>query len=1106
MDLPKKGTILQGDFWPEAVRVVACKLLGDIIRIDAVGVKKEQFYSQLLSQDDLAQLRIVEPETTTFSGDGEAFFLGIEAHRIRSAYQFDPLYAVNVSQVDPLPHQIEAVYHYILRNPRIRFLLADDPGAGKTIMAGLLLKELKYRGLVQRVLIVVPGHLCDQWLREMRDRFGERFMVVNRNVMNATWGRNIWEEEPQLIASLDFAKQDDVLASMGSAQWDMVIVDEAHKMAAYRYGKKIQKTGRYRLGEVLSERSRALLFLTATPHRGDPENFRLLLDLLEPGLFATTEMVAKSVQRKENPLFLRRLKEDLKTFDGVPIFPPRHVQTVQYQLNDDEMRLYNAVTKYVERDYNKALQKDKRNVAFALLILQRRMASSVRAVRRSLERRKRRLEELLKRGEWLAEGRELDEEALEDSPEKERLKKEEELVERLTAAETREELQGEIDLLGGLIRLAKEAERHNVETKLQKLREVLQARTLRQTGEKLLIFTEARDTLDYLAEKLREWGYKVVTLHGGMNLDARIQAEHDFRDKAQIMVSTEAGGEGINLQFCSLMVNYDIPWNPNRLEQRMGRIHRYGQAKEVYIYNLVAFNTREGRVMQAIFRKLERIREDYGSDRVFDIIGNVLPGANLKELIVQAIARRRTLEEIIADVERIPDTKLLSRLKDITLVGLATRHLDLQSILGDERRARENRLVPEYVERFFQRACRFLNVPLQRRRDGLWRIERVPYKIRNVSQAFKQRFGPVFAEYLRFTFDKEVARREGAEFVAPGHPLLEAVIEAVFSRTEDPLRQGAVFLDPDGRHHGTLWFLEGEIRDGTDAIAGKRLFAFYQPFSTDGSAPLHRISPAILWDLIPAPGPFTGQAPTLPPQDTINVEAWRQVLAPYRQELLKQRERDADIKRRYGIASLEQEIIESEGKLCDYETRRMKGESIPEATIQNERRKKEELLARKERLQTLIKQEVALTSKPPRILGMAHIIPQPQPTAGMHTDPEVEAIAMSTAIAYEREQGRMPEDVSAENLGYDLRSRAADGATRYIEVKGRAHTGPIAMTPNEWLMAQRMGDDYWLYVVEHCRRAPQLHIVRNPAAVLKAEECVEVVRYIVRNWKEKAVP
>ncbi len=848
MNVPQTNDILIGSFWPEPVRILTIQYLGDQLKIEAVGTRTQKFYSRILSKADLAHIHISTEARRDFGGRSEGFFLGIEAHRVRFAHQFDPLLAVNISQVDPLPHQIEAVYHYILRHPRIRFLLADDPGAGKTIMTGLVLKELKHRGLVRRILIIVPGHLKDQWVREMKERFAETFLIVDRAVMNATWGRNIWQEQSQVITSMDFAKQEDVMATLGESRWDIVVVDEAHKMAAYRYGGKLDKTERYRFGELLSHISHFLLFLTATPHRGNPENFRLFLDLLEPGLFADTEMLRESVINRDNPLFLRRLKEDLKDFEGRPLFPPRHVFTNPYRLNDDEKRLYNAVTEYVEKSYNRALASQKRNVAFALLILQRRLASSVRAIRRSLERRKGRLEELLRLGNWLAEGTTIDEDELEDAPEMERLKQEEELLERLTAAETREELQDEIQTLEGLIHLARQVERAEVETKLIELRRMMESESLEQSGEKLLIFTESRETLDYLGEKLKGWGYSVVTLHGGMNLDARIRAEFEFRDKAQVMVSTEAGGEGINLQFCSLMVNYDIPWNPNRLEQRMGRIHRYGQQREVHIYNLVASDTREGRVMEALFRKLERIRESLGSDRVFDVIGEVLPGKSLKDLIVEAIANRRTLDDIVAEIEAVPDEQAIRRAREAAMEALATRHIDLSGVLGEERRAREQRLVPEYVLQFFVRGCQWLGIPIEKRRDDLWRIPRLPYEVRHTSPTFKQQYGQVFSEYLKFTFDKATARRTGAEFVAPGHPLLEAVVERLLSVGEEDLRRGAVFADPDGLYDGWLWFLEVELRDGADQVALKRLVVVFQPKS---NGPLQWVNSSILWDLQP---------------------------------------------------------------------------------------------------------------------------------------------------------------------------------------------------------------------------------------------------------------
>jgi superfamily II DNA or RNA helicase len=976
--------------------------------------------------------------------------------------------------------------------------LADDPGAGKTIMTGLLLKELKYRGLIHRTLVVVPGHLKDQWLREMKERFGEHYTIVDRSVMNATWGRNVWHEQAQAITSIDFAKQDDVMATLAESQWDMVVVDEAHKMAAYRYGEKTNKTERYQFGELLSRTSRFLLFLTATPHRGDPENFRLFLDLLEPGYFATKELLAESIRNQDNPLFLRRLKEDLKGFDGSPLFPPRHVATRPYRLNEDEKRLYNAVTEYVEKSYNKALATAKRNVAFALLILQRRMASSVRAVRRSLERRQDKLEDLLRLGKWLAEGGWVDEDALEDSPEIERLRKEEDLVERLTAAETRDELEAEILQLSDLIKLAKDAERHELETKLTELRKVMDAEHMQRTGEKLLVFTESRETLEYLSEKLRAWGYSVVILHGGMNLDARIRAEHEFRERAQVMVSTEAGGEGINLHWrCSLMVNYDLPWNPNRLEQRMGRIHRYGQTKEVHIYNLVAVDTREGKVMEALFQKLERIRQALGSDRVFDVIGDVLPGKSLKDLIVEAVVHRRSLEEIVAEIERIPDEIAIRKSREAILEGLATRHVDLQKVLGETRRAKENRLVPEYIERFFLRASNLLQVPLEQRKDGLWRIPNVPYQIREVSPSFKNHFGEVFREYGKIAFDKENARRQQAEFVAPGHGLIESVIDRLLHESVQDLQRGAAFADPDGRLDGYLWFIEGEIRDGADTTAGKRLFAIYQP----KGGTLRLVPASILWDMKPIhsqPGWDTAVD-----QGAVLSFAVEHVLDTYKTELLQQRQRDAEIKRKYGIRSLDQMIMASDAKLIDYETRRSRGEEVPEPTIQNELRTKEDLLGKRRKLEESIRKEVSLLPLEPRIVGVARVIPEPAPDSNLREDEAVAEIGMRLAMEYEQAQGRVPEDVSLQNLGYDIRSTACE-AVRYIEVKARSRTGAVALTPNEWLMALRLGDEYWLYVVENVASEPALHRVKSPAARLKPNEVVEIVRYVVTDWKQAA--
>ncbi|HON73004.1 MAG TPA: helicase-related protein, partial [bacterium] len=483
-------------------------------------------------------------------------------------------------------------------------------------MAGLIIKELKLRKLARRILIVVPGHLKDQWRRELKEKFNEEFTVLDRYTFSAYYGENPWEKNEQVITSIDFAKQDEILPALNSVHWDLVVVDEAHKMSAYSYGDKVSKTQRYKFGEVLSRTSNHLLLLTATPHKGDPENFRLFLDLLVPGFFASAEMIEESLKNKDNPLFIRRLKEDLRDFEGKPIFTRRFPITIKFRLTDKEKELYNEVSHYVIEQYNKALANDKkRNVTFALTILQRRMASSTYALLRSLERRKERLEKFLK-GEEKQREISGDFEESEDLEEKERWKREEEL-ESLSLAKNPEELKQEIRGLERLIEKAREIVKSENEIKLSELRKAIEE-GFRKINEmngrpRILIFTESRDTLEYLGKKIESWGYKVNFIHGGMNIDERIQAEKIFRDETDIMVATEAAGEGINLQFCHIMINYDIPWNPNRLEQRMGRIHRYGQSKDVYIFNLVAEDTREGQVLAKLFDKLEEIRDKLGS-------------------------------------------------------------------------------------------------------------------------------------------------------------------------------------------------------------------------------------------------------------------------------------------------------------------------------------------------------------------------------------------------------------------------------------------------------------------------------------------------------------
>ena len=1150
--LLKIGQRITAPFLPTIAEVKGFSQRSGYARLEVVLLDGSyQFLTRNLTAVQLAQVQIVQDTRLERVPRAEDFFLRIEASRIRLAYQFDPQLAVSISQVDPLPHQIEAVYHYVLSSPRIRFLIADDPGAGKTIMAGLIVKELQYRRLAQRILIIAPGHLKYQWQREMKERFQTPFTIIDRARMNATWGENAWEDKDHCLTSIDFVKQDTVLSSLQNVRWDLVIVDEAHKMSAYAYqGKdqvKVDKTRRYRVGELLSRQTNHMLFLTATPHRGDEENFRLFLDLLRPGFFARTELLKESVQSGDNPIFVRRLKEDMKRFDGTDIFPPRHVHSVTFRLTEAERHLYNGVTNYVRNYFDRA--RENRSISFALMILQRRLTSSSQAIYLSLLRRKERLQNLLelpeqiRRDEDYMRARGLTEDDLAEMAEEERLEWEERL-ENLTLAENIEDVVAEIEQLEALIAQADKVRQQEIESKLVKLRD----HVLANLGtRKLLIFTEFRDTVNYLVAKLQGWGYQVITIHGQMNMEDRLQAEHEFKTNAQIMVATEAAGEGINLQFCSWMINYDIPWNPNRLEQRMGRIHRYGQRYEVHIYNMIAQDTREGQILQRLFEKLERMKEDLGTDRVFDIIGDMIPGSRLDELLKEAIFSQRRMEEIEQTIDAVNVKQAAQTLEKAFLTSLATRHIDVTGILREKMAAEENRLVPEYVEDYFLRAYQRIGGQRLMPRSGgnsrFYTIANVPYDLRQWGQDydFKTNYGLLFRDYKQITFDKYAAREQAqAEFVAPGHPLLEALNQEILTRFHTNRDAYAVFGDPEGLREGTLWFVEGEVTDGSGQPAGKRVFCLYHALA-DGR--IQTINPAVLWDCEPLDDtPVADDLLALLQQrESIEDHIINNVLFPFQEEIQVRREHETRVKEKYGLRSLDYLMQESNQKILDYQLRQASGENL-DLPLRNEQRNLEELQRRRSQLEQEILLERNVTVSEPRIIGTALIIPStpqkpaaPPPPAtpkqareqpdeaeqyqagsdNSGADPtrkrEIELVGMQVTVAYERENSRSPEDVSGENHGFDVRSLEydADGAfagIRYIEVKARAQSGAIRLSANEWKKARRYGDDFWLYIVTKAGSdEPQLQRIQNPAAQFALDEDIFATGFIIPEdrWHDK---
>lgn len=1108
----KEGVIISGSFFPEPIKIHIVKKVGKRLQIIGAGVKSQKSYSSVYDGEEfLSKATIIGgSEGPKLTANPKQLRLALEAKRIRMSYEFDPLFAVGVSKIDALPHQIEAVYDYLIKKPRIRFLLADDPGAGKTIMAGLLMKELKYRKAIEKILIVVPPALASQWKRELSEKFGENFMPINRDVLN-TLGPNVWEEHNQFILSLDLgARSPDVIEQLTNLNftWDLVIVDEAHKLAAYKYGEQTKESLRYKFGKVLSETSEHLLFCTATPHKGDPENFRLLLNLLEKDLYANTDLITEAIRNKENPIILRRLKEDMRYEDGRPIFPQRIVQSIPYKLSASEKMLYEAVTEYVRNNFEKAERMANQRVAIslALIVLQRRLASSVRAIRKSLERRAERLKDRLRSWDYTpaTEDISFNEDELEDMPEFDRWEVENKSM-GLTTARNKEELKEEIREVERLAELAKNVETEGQERKLNELRRCIDIEEIRnKQDEKLLIFTEHKDTLDYLMEKVQQWGFSVTHIDGSMGMDEREQAEDDFENKCQIMIATEAAGEGINLQFCKLMVNYDIPWNPTRLEQRMGRIHRYGQKYEVHIYNLIAIDTREGQVLKTILEKLEQMRQHLGSDRVYDVISELFDDESLKfeDVMKNAILNRISKEEYdkINKIDMNSEEKIARASEE----ALATRYVDLVKYKEKKELADEYRLIPEYIEQYFLDGFRYFDGKVQKISDGVYRIEEVPALIRQQS---KDNLTKNKRYYAQASFNKvTIGDDKSIDFLAPGHSLFEALTNLILEKFGNTLSEGALFFEPEAINEGILWFMQGVVNDGKGNQIGEKMFVVYQKRTGE----LSRRGPFILWDLNPCntPSKYKSFIEAIP-QNSDEVSDWtiNTLMEPYYEELQDMVYHDLDIKHKYLKRSLNF-LINRKMKLeQDYMEKDKKGKDMKISLIKV-RKDIEDYKQRRESLLEDIEKEKNLSMGIPEVVAVIGLLPYPtegeEELNGMKRDDDVERIAMEVSIDYEKKQKRTPQDVSKDDdgCGFDIKSKGYE-EIRYIEVKGRAKEGKVFLTPNEWIKANRLKDKYWLYVVSNCFTKPVLRILQNPAKNLVPDEIEKVVRFSIDNKQIK---
>ncbi len=1117
-----KNAILSGPLLPEPISVVMVEPLGDSYKIMGKGMETGRFHDPVLSLEQIAQLS-VSPGREPFDGESERFRLGIEAMRIGLAYEYDPYFSLSIARVDPLPHQLDAVYHYFLRQPRIRFLLADDPGAGKTIMAGLLLKELKIRGLVKRILIIAPANLCFQWQREMKDKFREQFKVMRSDVLRANYGLNPWQDEDQVVTSVSWVSRvDDARESLLRSHWDLVIVDEAHKMSA---ATRKNKTLAYQLGEALSQQTDHFLMMTATPHKGDPVHFCLFLELLDKDVYGDVKSLEEAMRRQSAPFYLRRTKEALVTFpdpdsgEVKKLFTKRDVQTVEFQIDDEERDFYDALTRYVEDQSIRASAEDSaraRALTFTMAMLQRRFASSMYAVRRSLERMRDARQRILDDPQAHRERQKLKlcPDDFEDLPEDEQeqiLHDLEEVVADVDPAALRQE----IIELGKLIEHARALEDREIESKLTRLRETITEHGIfKDSKMKLLIFTEHKDTLDYLVGKLEEWGLVVTQIHGGMKIGdrdtpgSRIYAEREFRESAQILVATEAAGEGINLQFCWFMINYDIPWNPVRLEQRMGRIHRYGQEKDCLILNFVATNTREGRVLHKLMERLLQMRDDLGSDKVFDVIGEVFP-SNLLERMIRDMYARNLREDVILDriVTEI-DADHIRRITENTLEGLAKKELNLSAIVGKSAEAKERRLVPEVIEQFFTEAAPVAGVKPtpNRAKPHVYRVGRLPRGLLTIGEKQENRYGKLGREYGDVVFDKEMLNRDPTwEWVTPGHPLFESMRESVLGQVQDDLRRGAVFYD---LHHDKPYRLDvfsASIRDGRGSEIHRKLFVV----QTGESGTAVR-QPTIFLDLAHAPkGTAVADGLPMPDRSVLESTLHTEALVPLQKEVEAERRREVEVVSRHVDVSLTAIIDKVQVQAAKLFEQQASGssESGLDGRIKQMEDRLDELNHRLESRRAELEQEQHCTIGDIQHIGAAWVLPHPDRMkpgiAPMVRNDEIERIAVEAVTKFEEARGWKVESVEKENRGFDLISRKPHPedpetaiAVRFIEVKGRAAVGEVALTRNEYRTAERLKDDFWLYVVFNCGSEPQVHVIQNPVR-LGWEPVVTVEHYHV---------
>jgi SNF2 family DNA or RNA helicase len=1097
------------------------------------------------------------PERLDFQADPNAVRVLVEAERLSYGHLFNPAFAAEISEIDPLPHQRIAVYERMLPQARLRFLLADDAGAGKTIMTGLYVRESLSRRTLRRVLVVAPAGLVGNWRRELAKLFQLRFRVVvgaDANDGNPFVG----PDSDLAIVSIDSLRGPrlfQALRAPGVEPYDLVVFDEAHKLSASRDPDgTFRPTDRYRLAEALagvrdlpdewrlSWSAHHLLLLTATPHMGKEYPYFCLWRLLDPDLFSTETAFSKFPRESRNRYFIRRVKEEMVDLRGKALYPVRLCDTVSYDLavgEASEHLLYDRTTAYIQHYYNSARLLNRQAARFAMTVFQRRLASSTWALLCSLRNRLQKLDTLI---DEIRSGRVSEEQLRQQQERLNRRARDGRLVDVLATqtadeeastpgSEEHEAAEGEAlgafiatslaelvverQQVADLVNLAESVHASGKESKFERMAELLRAPEYRD--QKVIIYTEHRDTLQFLLRKLEGMGHagSVAYIHGGLGYEERDAQVERFRRPhdgqhggARFFIGTDAAAEGINLQFCWLLVNYDIPWNPARLEQRMGRIHRYGQKRDrVAIINLVAGKTREGRVMKTLLDKLEEIRKQLGSDKVFDVVGRVFEGMSLTEYVQRAV-----VSDDEADREAM---RLAGELTVDQVRAIAAREASLFGKGGEvaahlpqlrEAMAIEElrRLLPGYVRRYLEHAAPVIGVDLLGDLDDR-------FFLRPRRPGTLEPLLPLLEAYPesargRFTVVKPKDGRD-AIFLHPGEPVFERISALATHLTRLAGQRGALFTDVGA----TAPYLFHVARVSVVRAVDPGVPAFHSP---------EVLEQRLVGVKQFADGRFI-ETPVehlllLRPASRVNAgsvvfvaqsESWREAalqhmqsatadtVAKARQHAAAERLRETE---QFLIRAFDYQESELAAARKRYGDRARDGNRQAATELERVKQQQRGLVERRSLAITRAHREVELIGVGPvEIIATALVQPSQDADDIKARDAEVESIAMQIAVAFEAAQGADVRDVSnapkaraaglTDYPGFDLLSKRA-GEERAIEVKGRVESGEVELTDNEWARACNLRERYWLYAVFDCGTSkPRLLRVQDPFAKLVAK-------------------